>query len=180
MKLEIKEMNEKLLDEMESLDLIVRLYPSRESHRVFPAPGTGEGTFLYRSDERYGAHGLMAAAIDNTEFVNFGTHPDHEDILLLGGIGEKALFFLFAKDKRKVYLKKLYSGALTPDDFICFRAEYNRPYLSFFTVKKEVPHGECVRGKGKPATFYCTESTNLPLDLIQTIDLEQVPLRSVL
>ncbi len=159
-------MDEANMAMLERKGVITRLRPSREDHRLSISQGTGKGDHIYRSDEKYGGHSLIRCAIDNPEFTAFATHPDNEEFLLLGGVGEKKLVLLVALINREEYLHKFENRTLSAADFIAVECVFNDPELSFFVMHKNFPHGECVLGPGKPSTFYVTESARLPLDKI--------------
>ena len=159
-------MNEEIMRDLEDDGLIIRLYPSRERHRLNVEKGMGKGGYLYKSDAAYGPHSLVNAAIDNEAFSSFATHPDNEEILLLGGIKERSMYLLIARLLRVEFIRKLEQGTLAAEDFVCLDCVFNDPALSFFVMLKDVPHGECAYGPGRPATFYVTEGGSLPLDRI--------------
>ncbi len=159
-----QKMNAKIMDSLEQKGLIIRMMPSRDSHRLAIQSGEARGEYMYKSMATSGTHALMNVALDNTDFINFGTHPDNEEFLLLGGIGEKSLLLLVSYLSREELERKIAAESLTSQDFICLDVVFNDPELSFFVMKKEVPHGECSMGSGLPATFYVTEGSNLSLD----------------
>ena len=157
-------MTPEIMEQLEERGLIIRLTPSREEHRIDVKSGEGKGNYLYKSEKKYGSHSLMNATIDFENFINFGTHPDNEEFLLLGGINEKKMLLLIALIQKDKLSEKIASNTLTSDDFICLEAVFNDPNLSFFVMKKDVPHGECASGCGRPVTFYVTEGSELGLD----------------
>lgn len=160
-------MNEEIMAFLEEKGCIMRLLPSRPEHRLNVKNGEGRGDYLYRSNIKYGGHSLVNVAIDNKEFKSFGYHPDNEEFLLLGGIGEKQMYLLVSLIDKDEFEKRILNNSLKEDCFVCLKVVYNDPNLSFFVMNKNIPHGECVIGdEGKPATFYVTEGGNLPLNLI--------------
>lgn len=148
---------------LEEKGLIIRLTPGR--HRFPMAKHDGGAQAIYVSDIARGAHKLCSIVIDRLDFSAFGTHPDNEEFLLIGGVDEKTMYILVALCKKDEYMKKLESHTLTADDFICLECVFNDPNLSFFTMLKDVPHGEASKDEDKPAaTFYVTEPENIGLD----------------
>ena len=158
-------MTSEIMAQLEEKELIIRLTPSRDKHRLNVKTGEGRGDYIYKSSKQYGSHSLVNVAIDYTDFVNFGTHPDNEEFLLLGGIGEKNLYLLVALMLKDELVEKAANNTLTSNDFICLEAVFNDPELSFFVMKKGVPHGECAAGNGRPVTFYVTEGSELGLEM---------------
>jgi hypothetical protein len=169
--IKVEQMNEQNMQHLESLGLIERLMPSREIHRLKVAPGEGRGQKIYESDTVYGSHSLYRCTIDYPDFRKFAIHPDNEEFLLLGGIDEKDLLLLIAFDTFDVFMSKYNNQQLESKDFICLKCVFNDPRLSFFVMKKNVPHGEATIGSGRPSTFYVTEGSKLPL---QEIPLEHL------
>lgn len=159
-------MNEEVMADLERRKMIIRLLPSRECHRISVAKDTGKGEIIYKNDVKYGGHAFVACAIDNKDFYSFATHPGYEEIYLLGGKNEKTLYLLLSYLRREEFMDKLEKDELVEEDFICLECVFNDPNLSFFAMCPNVPHGECSRGEGLPATFYVTESEALPLDKI--------------
>ena len=165
MTLEIKpvEMNEETMQKLEDLDLIDRLLPSKASHR-HRREVLGEKC-LYQSSLESGSHKLVFCSIDRPDFSVFGHHQDNEEFILLGGEkGEKDLYFMTALCDFETLNSKIKDHALSSDDFICFKVKFNDPHLSFFVMKKDIPHGECTNGEGKAATFYVTEGSAITVD----------------
>jgi hypothetical protein len=154
------EMTSAVMQRLEDLGLIERLLPSKESFRRRQEE-TGSGV-IYQSAPETGSHKLVFCCIDRPEFSAFGHHEDNEEFILLGGgEGEKDLYFMTATCDNATLDKKIAEHNLSPEDFICFKIKYNDPLLSFFVMKKNIPHGECTHGQGKAATFYVTEGSEL-------------------
>ncbi len=168
----VKMMNETIMESLERRGLIERLIPSKQDHRLAVAKDEGKGGYLYKSELAFGSHSLINCAIDNSKFKNFAFHPDNEEFLLLGGVEEKDLYLLIAYDDVSTFLHKYHQNGLSEADFICLKCVFNDPRLSFFVMKKNVPHGECALGTGRPATFYVTEGSNLPLNRINIAKLD--------
>ena len=157
------EMTEDIMQKLEDLGFIERLLPSKETHR-HQRETTGSGT-IYESSPESGSHKLVFCAIDRPEFSAFGHHNDNEEFILLGGgVGEKDLYFMTALCDSDSLNAKIAGHTLHADDFICFKVKFNDPFLSFFVMKKRIPHGECTRGQGKAATFYVTEGSKITLE----------------
>ncbi len=160
----VREMTAECMEFLEKKGLIIRLCPSH--HRFEVERGCGIGKDLYQSSEGSGRHKLLYAGINRTAFDAFGMHDENEEILLLGGEGEKELYLLIGLSSWEEFQKKSRRGTLSEEDFICLRCKYNDPYVSFFTMCKGVLHGEAVgEGEGLPATFYVTEPTGIRLDV---------------
>jgi hypothetical protein len=170
--IKVEQMNEKNMHHLESLGLIERLMPSRKKHRLNVNPGEGRGEKIYESNTSYGAHALYKCTIDYPDFIKFAIHPDNEEFILLGGIDEKDLLLLIAYDTYELFMDKLNKKQLKSTDFICLKCVFNDPNLSFFVMKKNVPHGEATTGSGLPSTFYVTEGSRLPLQEILIKQLE--------
>jgi hypothetical protein len=164
--IKVEQMNEENMQHLESLGLIERLMPSRKKHRLTVLPGEGRGEKIYESDASYGSHTLFKCTINYSDFIKFAIHPDNEEFLLLGGIEEKDLLLLIAYDTYDVFIEKYNTNRLKSEDFICLKCVFNDPKLSFFVMKKNVPHGESTIGTGLPSTFYVTEGSRLPLNQI--------------
>lgn len=162
-------MTEEVMQMLEDRNLIIRLAPGH--HRKKIEKFQGEGIEIYRSDEKYGGHKLITCIIDRIEFSAFATHKDNEEFMLISEDNEKTLYLLIAFDLRERFVEKLEKGLLTEDDFICLECVPNDPRLSFFTMLKNVPHGEATKEEDKlPATFYVTEPANLESDLLDLSD----------
>jgi hypothetical protein len=154
------EMTGAVMQKLEDLGLIERLLPSKESFRRYREE-TGSGV-IYQSASETGSHKLVFCCIDRPEFSAFGHHEDNEEFILLGGgDGEKDLYFMTATCDSDTLNKKIAAHKLSSEDFICFKIKYNDPLLSFFVMKKNIPHGECTCGQGKAATFYVTEGSGI-------------------
>jgi hypothetical protein len=170
--IKVEQMNEKNMDYLESLGLIERLMPSRKKHRLNVNIGEGRGEKIYESNVSYGSHALYKCTIDYPDFTKFAIHPDNEEFILLGGIDEKDLLLLIAFDTYEVFMDKFNKKQLKNKDFICLKCVFNDPNLSFFVMKKNVPHGEATIGCGLPSTFYVTEGSQLPLLIIPVEQLK--------
>jgi hypothetical protein len=118
---------------------------------------------LYVSSPSNGEHQLMAVTKNQSEFLNFGSHADNEEFLLIGDNNAKPLFLLVALIKHDELDIKAVNGTLTENDFILLRCKFNDPECSFFTMLKDTPHGECsIQGKGRDPSFYVTEPSAMP------------------
>ena len=157
------DMTEEIMQRLEEKGLITRLTPGR--HRIPVEKHGCEGRSIYESDPKYGGHKLIVVACDRVEFSAFGAHEDNEEFLLIGGEQEKGLYLLVALCMQDEFQEKVESGTLSADDLICLRCRFNDPMVSFFTMKKGVPHGEATpkNDSRAPATFYVTEPTELGL-----------------
>lgn len=173
LKLSVQEASEDLFQMLEDKGYIHRICPGRDEH--LPAPGAIECSEIYRSDPVLGSHRLISVTINRYEFSAFGVHSDNEEFLLLGELQAKPLLLLIALCGEDELREKTNSGALSETDFVLIRCKFNDPYLSFFTMKKGVPHGEATYpGEEKAPTFYVTESCGLDL---KTISFDQYRLK---
>lgn len=170
-------MTEEIMQDLEDKGLILRILPSRDDHRLNIPKGMGKGDYLYKSDRTYGSHSLVACTIDNTTFSSFATHPDNEEFILLGGVNERPMYLLVSYLTRSDLEDKMQKGTLSENDFICLDCVFNNPYLSFFTMIHDTPHGECAYGEGRATTFYVTEGSSLPLDKINIYDYYDIDVK---
>ena len=158
-------MTPQLMQMLEDRGLIIRLCPSR--HRKDVQTHDCVGTDLYISAPGTGSHKLIAVTVDRIEFSMFGCHEDNEEFLLLGGEGEKPMYLLVALHKKQELLGKIRDGTLSADDFICLECVFNDARVSFFTMLKDVPHGEATKDDGGlPASFYVTEPSGMGLEVM--------------
>lgn len=171
LQLKCHDMTPELAHYLEEKGAIIRISPG--THEITTPEGEVGIDEIYKTDEKYGSHMLLAATLNRPTFSGFGTHPDNEDVLLIGDPHTKPLYFLFGLCKREEFEDKLKSGSLTSNDFLCFKAKYNDAQVSCFTVLKHIPHGEAtIPGPGKPPTFFVTEQTHLPLDRLNLEGLD--------
>jgi hypothetical protein len=158
----VHEMTPGLMQSLEDNGLIIRLAPGK--HESCVSEGDIGIVTIYQTNEEYGSHMLINATINRSGLTAFGTHPENEDVFLIGDPSTKELIFVFAHDDLPGLNKKIQTKNIGQDDFIAFKAKYNDPEVSFFTVLKQTPHGEaCISGPGLPPSFYVTEQTRLPL-----------------
>ena len=157
-------MTEEVMDGLEKDGLIIRLAPDR--HRLEAARGQTKGESLYECDPRYGPHKLITVTVNRTSFEAFGAHPENEDFLLLGDPSSGPLYLVIALLTPQGIKERVQSGTLGRSDFIALTVRFNDPQLSFFTMVKDVPHGEALAAWAqKPSTFYVGESRDLPVDV---------------
>ena len=160
------EMTPETMQDLEDRGLIIRLRPG--AHELDAQPGETQGTSLYEPEDGYGPHKLIADTVNREEFAGFGTHPDNEEFLLIGTPETKPMYLAVALCMREEFEKKIRLGRLAPSDLVLLRCVYNDPEVSFFVMRKDVPHGEAIlQADLPPATFYVTESRDLTLDLVQ-------------
>ncbi len=152
------------MTQLERLGLISRLVPGK--HQLQPQPGETLVRTVYEGDPRYGPHKLISVTVNNPQCANFGSHPDNEDFLMLGDPESGPLYLIIALCLQDQLAAKLRARLVTAADFIALTIKYNDPEVSFFTMLKDVPHGECLGGgSAKPASFYVTEPRDLGCDL---------------
>jgi hypothetical protein len=147
---------------LENKGLIYRLCPGHDIDN--PPPGGCAVRDIYVSDSRFGPHKIIAVTINRQEFSAFGTHSENEEFLLIGNASVKPLYLLIALMDKKILAKKIEENTLTPDDFLLLDCIFNDPELSFFIMKKDVPHGEATTEGGDALpSFYVTEGRDLDL-----------------
>ncbi|MCE5325614.1 MAG: hypothetical protein LLG01_04305 [Planctomycetaceae bacterium] len=158
------EMTAAVMQMLEDRKLIIRLAPGR--HELAAGAGETLGESIYEAAESLGPHKLIAVTVNRESLAAFGTHVDNEEFLMLGDNGWRAMYLVVALCMREELAAKIAAGRLTADDFVCLKVKYNDPQVSFFTMLKGVPHGECIApGAGKGASFYVTESRDMGIDL---------------
>lgn len=163
------EMTDSLMQELEDEGLIIRLCPG--SHDGPVNQGETIGVDLYEPVEGYGPHKLIVVLVNREGFPGFATHPAHEEFWLVGQENRDPMYIVIGTCRQEVMEEKVRAGTLSGDDFVLMRARYNDPKVSFFVMNPGVPHGEGIVPEGKgPATFYVTESRDLPLDILDLGD----------
>ena len=154
-----------IMQKLEDLGLIYRLCPSR--HALNAKEGEILEPTLYPGDKRFGPHQLIALTLNRNVFDSFGTHPDNEEFLLIGDPNTRPLYLVIALCKRDELELKISESALQCDDFLTLRLRFNDPEVSFFTMLKNVPHGEAAGiSNAKPPSFYVTRSAGFDVDFI--------------
>ena len=164
-------MTPEIMQDLEDRGLILRLCPGR--HPLQAKPGETAVESLYESDSRYGGHKLLTVTVNRSCPSAFGTHPDNEDILLLGDPATRPLYLMVALHRQDVLDQKIQSGQLSAEDFVGLRVRYNDPEVSFFTMLKHVPHDEVAAdGEGRSPSFYVTEPCSMGLEFTQFGDYQ--------
>lgn len=167
------EMTPELMQDLENRKLINLLGAHR--HDLPSAWGQTLDRPVYDCDERFGPHRLLTVTVNRVPFVEFATHPDKEDFIMLGDPATKPLYVVISLLFRKELEQKLKDGTVTPSDFVCLRIKWNDPQVSFFTMLPDVPHGEGVTSPtGIPPSFYVTEGRDLPNDVVDFGNFELV------
>jgi hypothetical protein len=163
LRLEAREATPSLMKSLEKAGLILWLAPGR--HALKPPRGSSADKNLYSSDPKWGPHMLISVTCNRPDFPKFGSHPDNEDFIMVGNAGARPLFLVIARHKKEALRKKIEKGTLGARDFIALKIRFNDPATSFFTLVKDVPHGEAAaEGPGMAPSFYVTESRDLPLE----------------
>jgi hypothetical protein len=160
------EMSERIMDNLEKRGLIMRLCPGH--NELETPPGETRWKLIYEPKEGYGPHRLIAVTVNQEGFARFGTHPDGEEFWLVGREDVQPMYLVISLIGATELNAKIAGGILSEDDFIALAVKFNDPMLSFFVMREGVPHGETIvdMSAGKPpASFYVTESRDLPLDL---------------
>ena len=174
LKIPVTEMTKEVMTSMEQEGLIIRLAPHH--HDIETPEGNTWFEDLYEGEEGYGPHRLIALTVNREGFPGFGTHPDQEEFWLVGDNAAKSMYILVARMPLAAFQEKVREETLTENDFYLLIAKYNDPEVSFFVMKKEIPHGEGVFDReGICPSFYVTESRRLPLDLCSMGNYEIVP-----
>ena len=150
------QMTPQVMEKLENLGLIIRLCPGR--HELKTPDGRTENICLYASSPAYGGHKLIGVTVNRSALSSFGSHPDNEEFILLGDPYAKTMYLVVALCTKEELNEKIRNDTLGNADFLALTVKYNDPEVSFFTMLKDIPHGECVRNcPGKPASFYVTE-----------------------
>ena len=146
-----------LMQDLERRDLIIRLCPG--NHSAKPNWNESKSEVIYTSDPQYGPHKLIVASINTLDpYPYFGTHDDNEEFILVGDPATKPIYLIIALHKKYELEKKIRERMLSPDDFVTLRIKFNDPEVSFFTMLKDVAHGEVtIDQPGTPGSFYVTE-----------------------
>lgn len=148
---------------LETKDLIIRLSPN--NHRLEVESGLTRSKPVYQTDIRYGSHMLITVSVNRTDFFNFGWHEENEEFLLIGDPNSTPMYLVIALCNYLQLDKKIEEKSLSSDDFITLKVKYNDPEVSFFTMKKAIPHGELVSiSTTNYPTFYVTEPTRMNLN----------------
>ena len=175
LKIPVREMTKEIMEAMEEEGLIVRLAPHH--HDIETPCGSTGFEALYEGAEGYGPHKIIALTVNRENFPGFGTHPDQEEFWLIGDNAAKPMYILVARMELSAFQRKVREETLTADDFYLLRAKYNDPEVSFFVMKKGIPHGEGIFDtEGVCPSFYVTESRDLPLDLCDMGNYEIEPI----
>jgi hypothetical protein len=157
-------MSEQIMDDLEKRGLIIRLCPGHDELEA--PPGETSWKLIYEPKEGYGPHRLISVSVNQEGFARFGLHPDNEEFWLIGREDVQPMYLVISLIDAGALDAKIAGGVLSEDDFIALTVKFNDPALSFFVVREGVPHGETIVDRGKsPASFYVTESRDLPLDL---------------
>ncbi|MDR1508580.1 MAG: hypothetical protein LBS53_02970 [Synergistaceae bacterium] len=158
------EMTGDVMEVLERRGLITRLCPNHDE--LAPPLGEIAVKTLYEPKEGYGAHKLISVTVNREEFAGFGVHPDNEEFWLIGDADTQPMYLAVSLLSAEELDSKIAGGSLESSDFITLRVKYNDPWVSFFVMHANVPHGEAIVNTGKrPPTFYVTESRDLPLPL---------------
>lgn len=154
------EMTKAVMQELENKNLIIRISPNTVN--LDAKPGQTLVDPIYSSSEGSGPHKLMFITVNRMELTEFGTHPDNEDFLLIGDPNFKPLYLVVSLCRMDELDLKIKNKTVSADDFVTLRVKYNDADVSFFTMLKDVPHGEAIgKGEGKAASFYVGESRDL-------------------
>ena len=168
--LEPREMTPSVMQDLEDRGLIIRLSPGH--HSAKPDPGKSGDLPLYIANESMGPHKLIVATIDSSDPVeNFGFHLENEEFLLIGEEYTKPLYLTISLHQISILNQKIINHTLSAADFVTLMVKFNDPHTSFFTMLKNVPHGEStILGPGKSASFYVTEPRDMKINRVDFLD----------
>lgn len=162
------EANEILFQMLEKRGVIRRLKPTRDRIKV----NKGDSAYkeIYHSDEKFGAHKLIAVTTNNHIPTKFVYHNDREEFLIIDHHESEALVLIVANDEAAVMNQKIETKSLSEADFTAVILPKNHPEYSFFTMNPKFAHTEvCLIESDNPPSFYVTEALNIdeiPLDLM--------------
>lgn len=163
------EMTRELMMMLEKKKLIYRLCPNHDNLNA--KKGEAAWKIIYENNIKNGSHMLITVTINRKNLDAFGYHEANEDFILLGDSNANPLYILIALCFKDKFEKKIKTNKLSEKDFVLLKAKYNNPELSFFVMLKNVPHGEFVLNTGgHQPSFYVTESTNMPIRIIDFMD----------
>lgn len=169
--LPVYEMTPALMSELEQRGVLIRIAPG--THEAQPCQEEIEIVEISKTADEFGPHMLLSATINRSTFAAFGTHPDNEEVYLIGDSQTKPLYFLFGLCKRSEFEAKIANATLSSNDLICVKARLNDVNVGCFLINKDIPHGEAtVHGPGKPPTFFVTEPAHLPLERLSLEGIE--------
>lgn len=157
-------LNEKVMKKLENLKILRRLAITKTAQ----AAATGEvvDDKIYVANSKWGSHMLLCCGCNKTK-VELATHPDNEEVILVSKGRHKSIFIVVAIAKRQELDELIKKRKLSEKNFLALKMVYNDPNLSFFTMLANTPHCEVTSpGAGNPPCFYVTESSELPLNLI--------------
>jgi hypothetical protein len=171
LKIKPVEMTKELMIRLEDDGLIMRLAPNR--HLRDTPPDDSVGTVLYESKDEYGPHRLLAVTVGRPVFSRIGSHPDHEEVWLVGDPLARPMYLLIGRLQHEEMLRKIANEGLTAEDFICLKARFNDPEVSFFVMRAGVPHDQIVsrHSPGMNPSFYVTECSRMGNRLIDAVDI---------
>jgi len=156
------DMTPDIMKHLEKKGFIIRLSPN--NYRLDVESGLTRSEPIYQADIKYGSHMLITVSVNRTDFFNFGWHEENEEFLLIGDPNSTPMYLVIALCDYVELDKKIREKSLNSDDFIALKVKYNDPEVSFFTMKKEIPHGELVSASTTNfPTFYVTEPTSMNL-----------------
>jgi hypothetical protein len=156
------EMTPEIMQNLEDKGLIIRLFPHR--HDLEVKEGETKSESIYETDPKYGPHKLITVTVNRSNFDYFGSHEDNEEFLLIGDPATKPMYLVIALCDHASLNKKIDQDDVSSEDFVALRVKYNDPFVSFFTMKKDIPHGEVITSRnGNPPSFYVTEPCGMSL-----------------
>jgi hypothetical protein len=159
-----------LKPEKVSLSLFLRLEKKKLIRLIRPLKKTietrtktGAAERFYTSRSKHGSHTFMSVG-KRTEDIKLSCHDDNEEFLLINPLNLKfkKLYLIVSYLKKKDFLKKSESAALSSKDFAALELEFNNPALSFFIMLKDTIHCEMTdKSEGQHPVFFVTEASRL-------------------
>lgn len=171
LKVKIVDMDDTIMENLEKKQLIERLKPA--SHRLSANKGESKHASIYEAEEKFGPHKIITVTINSTEPKNFLYHSENEEFLLIDSMDRENLIILMALIKKDELNMKIKKESLSSEDFLAVRCKFCDPNLSFFIMKKNVPHVEIAeRESDNPPSFFVTESRDIDENLIDLSNYE--------
>lgn len=170
LKIPCEDASEVLFEHLDSLGL-VRPFIARRRTGAPEDPDDYRITEIYRTEESFGSHMLINVCFNMHEPM-IGWHDANEDFLLIKDPDKdfKDLYLIIAMGDKDMIQRKIDSRTLSSEDFKIVRMKFNDPFLSFFTMKAQVPHCELIMSEGKAPEFFVTEPSRVGNTLLELRD----------
>ena len=163
-----RKISEEILNELDSIGLIMSFKPTKKT--LNPPPGENVGEDLYVSDSAFGAHKLIAVGVNKTK-VRLGVHSDNEEFLIpMYEDNVKPLYLVISLIPEDEIRRMDREGSLSEADFICVSLYPSPRGAEMFTMLKGTVHCELTTApEGNIGVFFVTEGSSLD---VNWIDLE--------